>query len=124
MGPNFYLYDDPATGRWSYLPWDLDVGFADNAFGRVQVIDRWNASWPLPNTPRPLIERILEDDGLRSRYRAYAADYLERHFHPDRVAERLADLWSVASIALDGDPYRSDASPIPVSSVGGRSSSP
>jgi len=102
---NFYLYDDPATGRWSYLPWDLDVGFADNAFGRVQVIDRWNASWPLPNTPRPLIERILADDDLRSRYRTYAADYLERHFHPDRVADRLEDLWAVASVALDGDPY-------------------
>ena len=105
-GPhNFYLYDDPATGRWSYLPWDLDVGFADNAFGRVKVIDQWNASWPLPNTPRPLIERILADEGLRSRYRAYAADYLERHFHPDKVAARLDDLWAVASIALEGDPY-------------------
>ena len=105
-GPhNFYLYDDPATGRWSYLPWDLDVGFADNAFGRVRVIDRWNASWPLPNTPRPLIERILADEGLRSRYRAHAADYLERHFHPDQVAERLEALWAVASIALEGDPY-------------------
>ena len=105
-GPhNFYLYDDPATGRWSYLPWDLDVGFADNAFGRVKVIDQWNASWPLPNTPRPLIERILEDEGLRSRYRAYASDYLERYFHPDQVAERLEDLWAVASIALEGDPF-------------------
>ena len=23
---NFYLYDDPATGRMSYLVWDLDAG--------------------------------------------------------------------------------------------------
>ncbi len=102
---NFYLYDDPATGRWSYLAWDLDVGFADNAFGQVKVIDQWNASWPLPNTPRPLIERILNDEGLRTTYRAYAADYLERYFHPDNVAERLDQLWAVASIALEGDPY-------------------
>ena len=45
---NFYLYDDPATGRMSYLVWDLDVGFADNAFGQVPVIDAWDASWPAP----------------------------------------------------------------------------
>ena len=81
------------------------MGFADDAFGRVRVIDEWNASWPLPRTPRPLVERILEDEGLRARYRAYAAEYLERHFHPDRVDERLEDLWAVASIALEGDPY-------------------
>jgi len=105
-GPhNFYLYNDAKTGRWSYLPWDLDVGFADNAFGRVRVIDQWNASWPLPNSPRPLIERILHDTQLRTRYRAYAADYLERYFHPNKVAERLDELWAVASIALKDDPY-------------------
>ena len=102
---NFYLYDDPETGRWSYLAWDLDVGFADNAFGQVKVIDQWNASWPLPNTPRPLIERLLNNEEIRTTYRTYASDYLERHFHPDVVASRLDALWAVAQIALDGDTY-------------------
>ena len=59
-------------------------------------LDRWGMSgsagvaksWPLPRTPRPLVERILEDEGLRARYRAYAAEYLERHNCPGRGADK------------------------------------
>lgn len=41
---NFYIYDDPTSAHIHYLVWDLDVGFADNAFGQVPVIDGWDAS--------------------------------------------------------------------------------
>ena len=36
---NYYLYRHQGTGRWSYIPWDLDVGFADRAFGRLPVLE-------------------------------------------------------------------------------------
>ena len=69
---NFYIYDDPVSARIHYIVWDLDVGFADNAFGQIPVIDGWDASWPAPQIPRPLIERILSNDSLRLRYQAHA----------------------------------------------------
>jgi hypothetical protein len=48
-GPhNYYLYRNPSNRRWTYLPWDLDVGFADRAFDRVPVLDGWHAAWPAP----------------------------------------------------------------------------
>ena len=45
---NYYLYRHPSDQRWHYLPWDLDVGFADNAFRRIPVLAGWNAAWPIP----------------------------------------------------------------------------
>lgn len=102
---NYYLYDDPATGHIHYLVWDLDVGFADNAFGQVPVIDGWNASWPAPKVPRPLIERILANENLRARYRAHAERILETHFRPERIEAQLDTLFRQAQPVLARDPY-------------------
>ena len=102
---NFYLYDNPATGRIHYLVWDLDVGFADNAFGQIPVIDAWNASWPAPRIPRPLLERILSDKDLRARYRAHAERILETYFSPDILQSKLDGLYEQAEPILATDPY-------------------
>lgn len=102
---NYYLYRDPTTLRFSYLPWDLDVGFADNAFGHVPVIDGWNAAYPLPVVPRPLLERMLQQSALLETYRRYAADYLERHFEPELLGARLDALYAQARPHLIDDPF-------------------
>ena len=52
---NYYLYYDTRRDRWRYLPWDLDVGFCENAFGRLHVLADWNAAWPLPPSPEARI---------------------------------------------------------------------
>ncbi len=84
---NFYLYHDATSDRWRYLPWDLDVGFCETAFGRIQVIDDWDAAWPLApiGGPNPLIERIVADPALLARYRQLARSILERYFEPERL---------------------------------------
>ena len=102
---NYYLYDDPATGLISYLVWDLDVGFADQAFGQLPIIDGWNASWPLPRVPRPLLERILLDESLRTRYRVHADRILETYYQPDILSQKLDLLFTQAQPYLQNDPY-------------------
>jgi len=32
-GKNWFFYHDPVTNRWSILPWDLDLTWADNMYG-------------------------------------------------------------------------------------------
>jgi len=32
-GKNYFYYHDPETGRWSVLPWDVDLTWADNMYG-------------------------------------------------------------------------------------------
>jgi spore coat protein CotH len=106
-GPhNFYLYHNPEDGRWNYIPWDLDVGFADNAFGRVPVIDGWNAAWPtMSRSPSPLLERIIHNPELLARYRAHADEILERYFHPDILIPRLDELYERIRVDLAVDPF-------------------
>ena len=94
-GPhNYYLYHDPASKRWHYLPWDLDVGFADNAFRQIPVIAGWNAAWPMmPRPPSPLVKRIIDNPQLLARYRQLADLILEKHFHPKVLLPRVDALY-------------------------------
>ena len=102
---NYYLYRQPSTGRWSYIPWDLDVGFAPEAFGHIQVLAGWNAAYPLPVAPRPLLERICRNARLLERYRAKADYILERYFTPRRIQERVDALHRLIAEDLVGDPF-------------------
>ncbi|MEO2008243.1 MAG: CotH kinase family protein [Pirellulaceae bacterium] len=107
VGPhNYYLYHDPQSDRWNYLPWDLDVGFSDNAFGRVPVIDGWNAAWPMiGGAPSPLVRRIIENPQLRARYRRIADTILERYFHPNVLLPKVDELYARIKDDLAADPF-------------------
>lgn len=107
-GPhNYYFYRPAEGGPWRYLTWDLDVGFADGAFGHVAVIDRWHAAWPLPGggPPRPLLETILSRPELLQRYRKTAKRILESHFLPERLQKQIEDLYSLVKPHLELDPF-------------------
>ncbi len=102
---NYYLYWNPADDRWTYIPWDLDVGFADNAFGRVPVLEAWNAAWPAPVPGRPLMERLISHTNLLQRYRREANVILEASFRPETLIPKLHKLYDQIRPALEEDPY-------------------
>ena len=103
---NYYLYHHPQDQRWHYLPWDLDVGFADNAFRKIPVISGWHAAWPIPGgPPRPLIVRIVENQDLLARYRQLADRILEEHFHPQVLLPRIDKLYEQIKDDLARDPF-------------------
>jgi spore coat protein CotH len=105
-GPhNYCLYRNPTDLRWTYIPWDLDVGFADKAFGRVPVLDGWHAAWPVPVQGRPLMERLVADPNLLKRYREQASVILETWFRPEVLIPKLRTLHSQIRPALEEDPY-------------------
>ena len=74
---NYYLYHNPADQRWTYIPWDLDVGFSDRAFGHIPVLQGWNAAWPVPVPGRPLMEHLVSSPELLRAYREQASQILE-----------------------------------------------
>lgn len=103
---NYYLYHDDNTRRWHYLPWDLDVAFADHAFNRIPVIEGWHAAWPIAGgPPRPVLERIIETRSLLNRYRALADQILEQHFHPDVLIPKLENNYALIQQDLERDPF-------------------
>ena len=105
-GPhNYYLFRNPTDLRWTYIPWDLDVGFADKAFDRIPVLDGWHAAWPVPVPGRPLMEHLVADPNLLKRYRDQASVILETWFRPEVLIPKLRALHSQIRPALDEDPY-------------------
>ena len=103
---NYYLYRNPKTDRWSYIPWDLDVGFADHAFGNIPVIDGWHAAWPIPGgPPKPILESIVSNPILLKKYRETASPILEKYFKPDQLHSKIDKLYALIEKDLVKDPY-------------------
>lgn len=103
---NYYLYCDGKRDRWRYLPWDLDVGFCEIAFGAIHVLDDWNAAWPVAGAvPNPLLERIVADPILRQRYRDMARIILDKYFKPERLCAILDARYKLIKADLLADPF-------------------
>jgi|TARA_B100001971_G_scaffold76283_1_gene70309 hypothetical protein len=103
---NYYLYQNPKSEKWSYIPWDLDVGFADRAFGHLPVLEGWNAAWPIPGgPPKPILEAIVTQPKLLKRYRIIADAILETHFKPEKLHRRFDSLHALIRNDLANDPF-------------------
>lgn len=104
---NYFLYHDAKHDRWRYLPWDLDVGFCETAFDKIQVHADWHAAWPVPRTgaPNPLLERIVADPVLLERYRKEARKILDKSFEPERLCKVIDAKYKLIKDDLKTDPF-------------------
>lgn len=104
---NYYLYRDNERNRWRYLPWDLDVGFSETAFGRIKVLEHWHAAWPVPRSGshNPLMERIINNPDVLRRYRREARRILDEHFEPERLTTILDAKYALIKQDLQNDPF-------------------
>jgi hypothetical protein len=104
---NYYLYLDTKANRWRYLPWDLDVGFCETAFGKIRVLEDWNAAWPVPTTgaPNVLMDRVVGDPALLARYRREARKILDASFEPGRLCKTLDAKYALIKGDLSADPF-------------------
>ena len=103
---NYYLLYDTKQERWHYLPWDLDVGFCEVAFGQIRVLADWNAAWPAPGQlPNPLLDRIVANPELLQRYRKIASEILDQYFEPQRLSAILDAKYKLIQNDLQTDPF-------------------
>ncbi|HYE31733.1 MAG TPA: lamin tail domain-containing protein [Methylomirabilota bacterium] len=80
FGKNYFYYRNPETGRWSVLPWDLDLTWADNMYepnsgGRddfTPVLSRpaFNIEWE--NRVRELRDLLFNSDQAHTLIDEYA----------------------------------------------------
>jgi hypothetical protein len=90
-GNNYYLYDDPSTGRFQFIAWDLN-----NSWGHFGG----QFDFPLYGAPccqgplewAPLFTRLLQREDYRRDYAAYV-DLLTRHWFNAENVGRLASQW-------------------------------
>lgn len=94
---NFYLYKNPATGKFHYIPYDLDntlgIDWLQRDWGSRDMYDWGSHEW----SGRPFYFRTLEVPAFRERFSVYTQEILENWFneevlHPyaEAMREQLA----------------------------------
>ena len=99
-GQNFYLWLGPDSGRFQFLPWDLD-----NAWGKFgmtgSATDRAQASISHPWMGRHrLLERMMQVPAFQDRYRKVLQELMATAFVPDRLHRRVDEMAALLRPAL------------------------
>jgi spore coat protein CotH len=81
-GNNYYLFNDPVSGRFEWIPWDLTWG------GNVEA-PLFGSTGPDLMERAPLYDRVFEVERYRSRYLAYV-DLLLRHWFTEEYISARA----------------------------------
>ncbi|MBX3080374.1 MAG: CotH kinase family protein [Anaerolineae bacterium] len=101
MAHNYYLYNDPETGRLTWIPWDNNEaltsrsgrrGSNSGAFDLTRVSPAW-----------PLIRYLMDDPVYRKMYVAYVEDTIKTAFEPTKMETTLSALHSLIAPYVVGD---------------------
>jgi hypothetical protein len=109
---NYYLYENTDTGRFEYIPWDLDHSFGQDYlffpilgnFGTnfaTKPYAGWgNRGFGMPsNDPPPLLERLLDITAYDEALKRYAHACAQGPAHPAVTHPRL-DQWKALGAPL------------------------
>ncbi len=92
MGHNYYLYE--TNGRFTILPWDLNMAFGTFGMGLARDAADFYIDEPVTNSfeSRPLVYRLLSYPPYRERYHQYLKDLLDGPFAEGVLEERIDKL--------------------------------
>lgn len=94
-GHNYYVYVNPADGRASFLPWDMNMSFGGYTWvGTEDQIADVSITHAYVDHNR-LIERVLAVDEYRQIYRRQAQKLIDGPFSPEQMRRRLGEIGSV-----------------------------
>jgi len=113
---NYYLYDDPSTGKFVYVPWDTNGAYGVHACGgptslsALQMIELPHAA-PVCGAmaSRPLVDRILGVADYYAAYRGYVVDLLATDWTVAGVGSAV-DSWATlirSHVAADPNAFYS-----------------
>ena len=77
MSHNFFLYNNPTSGKFEWIPWDNNEALSDNTRGLSIDFDRLEADeWPL-------IGYILAEEEYETAYQGYVEEFTKAYFNDD-----------------------------------------
>lgn len=104
-GQNYYLYLDPSSNKFGFIPWDLDLAWG-GFFLLGSTRDRELASiWHPWVGENRFLERVMSVESFRKVYRAQLEDLLTRLFGSSRLNARIDELAAVlrGPVAAESD---------------------
>lgn len=100
QGQNFFLYLDPRTNRFGFIPWDLDHAWGEFPFiGTAEQRERASIWHPWEGENR-FLERMLAVPAFKDRYRAALETLLTTLFVPERLNRRIDEVAAVIRPAI------------------------
>ncbi|KAF9429533.1 hypothetical protein BGZ94_010373 [Podila epigama] len=88
-GSNYQIYNDPVTGKWTWLPTDFDDTFGTSFEGKIasyRTIPKKNAK----GFESPLAQKlIMETPQINARFEQILKDIVNYVFKPDALTPRL-----------------------------------
>ena len=86
MTHNYFMYNDPATGKLTWIPWDNNEALQTGKQGGSYALDFSGlnaASWPL-------IGYIYQDDVYQAQYDAYLQEVIDGAFNVSTIQSTYA----------------------------------
>jgi spore coat protein CotH len=104
---NFYLYHNAATGKFEYIPYDLDntlgIDWLSRDWGTRDMYD-WAQHG---DTGRPFYNRTLEVPAFRERYSVYMQEFLEEFFNEETLFPYVDAMRDQVAPFIADDPFYS-----------------
>lgn len=91
-GQNFYIYLDPDSNKFGFIPWDLDLSWGGFfLLGTTEEREQASISRPWVGKNR-FLERVFRVKTFRDMYRAQLEELLARQFVPERLHRRVDEM--------------------------------
>jgi len=102
---NFYLYHNTLTGRFEYIPYDVDNTFGIDWFG-IDWAERNIYAWqPGGSEARPLYDRIINHPVFREQFSRYAAQLIGSTIDIDSLVQAIEARKNMIAPYVVSDPY-------------------
>lgn len=101
---NYYLYNNPSTGKFVYLPYDMDNTFGVQwGFNDINKRDIFN--WGSQSSAAPLTKNILAHTAYRRDYEFYIKNLIQDAWHPDSLFTELDNIYQLIKDDMATDPF-------------------
>jgi len=104
-GQNFYLYLDPRSNKFGFIPWDLDHAWGGFPFvGTAPTRERASIWKPWAHQNR-FLERVMAVEEFRRIYRRRLEELFETKFVPERLYQKIDEAGTVirSAVAAESD---------------------
>lgn len=103
LGHNYYLYLSPKSGKFAFIPWDLDLAFGAFAiYGKADQMADLSVDHPHLGENK-LIDRLLAMPEFKSAYRDRLRKLATETFAKESLGKRLSEIESTLKAPIERD---------------------
>lgn len=101
---NYFLYNNPATNKFEYIPYDLDNTYGLN-WGVGNINHRNVHDWGSDNNYAPLAERIIAIQDYKRDLESYLYEIIQSVFNEDFLFPKIDDYREMLASSIADDPF-------------------